>query len=198
MTTAWERLSKVIEWSGMSANFFAHHIGFNRAEVIYQIKFGKIGISLRFAQRVAEYFPQISVGWLISGEGSMFVSEDAKVPLYASIDSLNDANATPEMQLSVPNISSCYCAYRNADDAMAQEVKEGEVVFLAKTDINALDKGVLCVVEHPDFVLLRQVADADGESLRLAATSAQVEDVVLRKEDVKSAYRVVGRMIMYN
>lgn len=197
MTTAWERLSKVIEWSGMTANFFAHHIGLKRAEIIYQIKFGKMGISLKFAQRVAEYFPQISVGWLLSGEGQMFVSEKATVPLYKAIESLHDEKATPEMQLSVPHLSACDCAFRNTDDAMAGQVQVGEVVFLAKTDVNALGEGVLCVVEHPEFVLLRQVAYVDGESLRLAAASAEVEDVVLQKADVKSVYRVVGRMIMY-
>ena len=38
MQTDWNRLKKVIDWSRLSVNAFAKHIGLKRAENLYQIK----------------------------------------------------------------------------------------------------------------------------------------------------------------
>ena len=63
----------------MTANRFARHIGLSRAESIYQIKRGYYGISRNMADRVTTYFPAVSKGWLLSGEGSMLRCEPADI-----------------------------------------------------------------------------------------------------------------------
>ena len=64
---AWERLSEVIDYSGLSVNAFAKAIGLKRGENLYQIKKGNNGISPNLAKRINQVLPCFSVAWLISG-----------------------------------------------------------------------------------------------------------------------------------
>ena len=68
----WDRLACVIRWANMSVNYFGRHSGLARSETLYQIKAGHNGISQNLARRIVEKFPEISLGWLLSGEGVMF------------------------------------------------------------------------------------------------------------------------------
>ena len=67
---AWERLSEVIGYSGLSVNAFAKAIGLKRGENLYQIKKGNNGISPNLAKRINQVLPCFSVAWLIFGERS--------------------------------------------------------------------------------------------------------------------------------
>jgi hypothetical protein len=72
MDTPWKRLEAVIKHYGFrSTSSFAKHIGLSRAENLYRIKKGKNGISHGLAATINRYFPDISCGWLIIGEGHM-------------------------------------------------------------------------------------------------------------------------------
>lgn len=67
----WERLYAVILWAEMNPNSFAKQLGYPKAETLYRIKRGLNGISRNLADRIVLSFPNISKGWLLSGEGSM-------------------------------------------------------------------------------------------------------------------------------
>ena len=67
----WKRLECVLDMAGMTAHRFANHIGLKRAENLYRIKKGQNGISKTLADRIAACYPQISKGWLLTGEGCM-------------------------------------------------------------------------------------------------------------------------------
>lgn len=73
----WTRLHSVIMQSGMSINAFAKHIGLPRGENIYRIKRGLNGISRDVADKVVHRFPKISKGWLLTGEGSMYLDNQS-------------------------------------------------------------------------------------------------------------------------
>ena len=70
-TEDWPRLEEVIRYTGLSANKFAQFIGLPAAENLYRIKRGQNGISRALADRIIEYCPEISKGWLLTGEGNM-------------------------------------------------------------------------------------------------------------------------------
>ena len=80
----WERLESVIRWANMTINYFGRYIGLSRSENLYQIKAGKNGISQNLARRIADKFPEISVGWLLTGEGEMLVSavSSGQIPFF--------------------------------------------------------------------------------------------------------------------
>ena len=75
-TEDWPRLEAVINYLEMrSVNQFAMHIGLPVAENLYRIKRGQNGISRALADRIVEHYPQISKGWLLSGDGNMLREE---------------------------------------------------------------------------------------------------------------------------
>lgn len=61
------RLDKVIQSSGYSINAFAHHIGMHRAEILYQIRNGKSGLSENIARKICDKYPAYSLSWLLFG-----------------------------------------------------------------------------------------------------------------------------------
>ena len=45
----WQRIEKIVRWTGLSVNSFALSIGLNRSENLYRIKRGDNGISKELA-----------------------------------------------------------------------------------------------------------------------------------------------------
>ncbi|MBR5000227.1 MAG: hypothetical protein IKY11_04780, partial [Rikenellaceae bacterium] len=87
-TESWDRLEKVINWSGLSIHSFAMHIGLKRSENLYRIKRGSNGISRSLATSITNIFPEINIDWLLSRSDEMFVQRQhkeitaSKVPFY--------------------------------------------------------------------------------------------------------------------
>ena len=139
----WERLESVIRWARMTINGFGLHIGLPRAENLYQIKAGKNGISRALGVRIVEHFPEISLGWLLSGEGDMFGRcEDVHaVPFYdGDLTSCLVARREKQADASfvIPTLIKCDMAIRSSDDAMADEIMVGSILFLKKIDPEAI------------------------------------------------------------
>lgn len=78
--TNWDRIEAVINYSGMTANAFARHIGLLRGENLYQIKRGNNGISFDVANRIVAKFPQVDKLWLLTGDGQMFTDDAPSGP----------------------------------------------------------------------------------------------------------------------
>ena len=201
----WERLESVIRWTQMTIKGFGVHIGLPRAENLYQIKAGKNGISRALATRIVEHFPEVSLGWLLSGEGDMFGRRDRAdvVPFYDGDLALCRSGARerePDGVFSLPSVVGCDMAVRSNDDAMADEVMVGSILFLKQIGIDAIISGSLCVIVCPNYVLLRRVRleTANEETvLRLEPANKNYDVMLLKPEQVEAIYRVVGSFRMY-
>ena len=98
----WQRIEKIVRWTGLSVNSFALSIGLNRSENLYRIKRGDNGISKELAELIAARYPEISRAWIITGEGGMFIGNTEErnlIPAY-DIDALTLAGMEryPESQ----------------------------------------------------------------------------------------------------
>ena len=199
----WERLESVIRWAHMTINGFGLHIGLPRAENLYQIKAGKNGISRALGVRIVEHFPEISLGWLLSGEGDMFGRrEDVhSVPFYDG-DLTSCLVARREQQadasFAIPSLIKCDMAIRSSDDAMADEIMVGSILFLKKIDPEAIISGGLYVIVTPNYVILRRVRlQQDSSLLRLEPSNKEYDVIMLDKKQVEEIYRVAGNMRLY-
>ena len=83
----WVRLQAVIEWKGMSINYFAHYIGLSNSFLIHAIQQGSTcaGNNLQFtptladlADRIVRACPEINKEWLVTGEGTMFCEDSGR------------------------------------------------------------------------------------------------------------------------
>ena len=141
----WQRLASVVRWSNMTINRFAIHIGLSRSENLYQIKNGNNGISQNLARRIEAAFPEISIGWLLTGEGTMLREDGigAAITCYNSLESLlslgRGEQLSPDCLISLPMADGGDVAVCLPADAKTESL-EGELLpamtyFLKKTTL---------------------------------------------------------------
>ena len=125
----------------MTTNYFGRYIGLARSENLYQIKAGKNGISQNLARRIVEKFPELSVGWLLTGEGDMFSkgSTNGRIPFFdcdvVGRGLLRLDEIKPDYRMNIPTIEDCDYAFRSYDVAMSNEIAVGSILFLKKTAV---------------------------------------------------------------
>ena len=198
----WQRLSAVIEWADMTANYFARHIGLPRGENIYQIKRGNNGISRRLAERIVTHFPQISKMWLLTGEGEMFVEPQSvacTIPFYNFeieewIHRLDEL--TPTTEMAVPQLSDCDLAMVYHGKPMEKVFPAGSTLFLKKKTVEAIIPGREYVVITKKIVTLRNVRLAKkADELRLSpADHLNYDDMVVPIDQILAVYEVCGQL----
>lgn len=200
---SWERLESVIRWSNMTINAFGHHIGLVRSENLYQIKAGKNGISQNLARRIVDKFPEVSIGWLLSGEGEMFANAGrGHIPYYeadlASCGVLRGEEVEVSSYITMPFTQKCQCALRSYDEAMSGEVMVGSIVFLQQKDFNAIIPSQLYVIVTRNFVILRRVrvqsVDGGCRVLILEPSTVGFDPIEVAETEVDRIYKVVGNL----
>lgn len=196
-------MESVIRWANMTINYFGRHIGLSRSENLYQIKAGKNGISQNLARRITSKFPEISLGWLLTGEGEMLVSTmpTEQIPFF-DVDVqgrsvLRLSEMTPECRMSIPLIEDCDCALRCYDTAMSGEIMPGTIVFLKKTAVESIIPGGTYVIGSQNYILLRKVrlsVENGNTVLTLEAANGSFDSVKIAVSEVECIYRVVGQL----
>ena len=203
--TSWQRLESVISWTNMSINHFGLHIGLVRSEALYQIRNGQHGISKALAQRIVDQFPQVSMGWLLTGDGEMLLPTTPvkPTPFYEGDISKGIARLTeglPTCKLHIPMMEESDLAYRSTDEAMSPEVMAGSIVFLKRSGVEAIIPGGLYVIVCANYVILRRVRideQEQGRLLRLEAANPTYDTITIGENQVVDIYRVVGNLKMY-
>ncbi len=203
----WVRLESVIRWANMTTNYFGRYIGLARSENLYQIKAGKNGISQNLARRIVEKFPELSVGWLLTGEGDMFSkgTTNGRIPFFdcdvVGRGLLRLDEIKPDYRMNIPTIEDCDYAFRSYDVAMSNEIAVGSILFLKKTAVEAIIPGGMYVVICPKYIILRKVrliTSADGSlTLVLEPANAGFDSITVKLDDVKEIYRVVANLQLY-
>lgn len=191
----------------MTTNYFGRYIGLARSENLYQIKAGKNGISQNLAHRIVEKFPELSVGWLLTGEGDMFSkgSTNGRIPFFdcdvVGRGLLRLDEIKPDYRMNIPTIEDCDYAFRSYDVAMSNEIAVGSILFLKKTAVEAIIPGGMYVVICPKYIILRKVrliTSADGSlTLVLEPANAGFDSITVKLDDVKEIYRVVANLQLY-
>ena len=202
---SWLRLEEVINRANMTVNSFGRHIGLTRSESLYQIKAGRFGISHNLAQRIVDKFPDISLGWLLSGEGEMLCSKSPMqtIPYYdndvTSCIHLDSELLKPTGMLSLPMIESCDCAFRSFDNALGEQIMPGSIVFLKKIDPKAIIPGRFYVIITSNFVILRklQLPETSNSEYILDGAENECNKICIKQQDVLTLYRVVANLKMY-
>ena len=200
----WSRLEQVVNWTGLSINQFARQIGLLRPDNIYHIKSGKIGVSQNLVRRIVAAYPEVSPGWLLTGEGSMLGADmGGNIPYFECdvtrlMNVIGGEGATPQM-LKISFMEGGDCAWRSYDGAMAPEVMPGMILFLKKIDFTAIIPGGIHVVVTTNFVLLRRIrieGDAPSRRFVLEAKAEGYDDVSVEEADVEAVYKLMGTMKM--
>lgn len=199
----WQRIEKIVRWAGLSVNSFALHIGLSRGENLYQIKKGNHGISKELAETISSKYPEISRGWLLTGEGDMFVAESGSrtaIPCYES-DAIwlagLDKLPQPAYVISLPRLGSASFAAPLQGKAMEPDIPGGAMLVLNETGLNNIVPGYPYLVVTDAVTVLRTVRkEPSDDKLRLTAVNPAYDDMVIDVCEVKRIWAVKAHLVV--
>ena len=204
----WDRLSQVVEESGLTLHSFAMAIGLLRSETLYQIRRGQIGISNKVADSIIAAYPQYNKAWLLTGFGNKYAdpsSAKGHIPFYNCNLSqvINIDHIEPESYIFLPMASSADLAIIYHGEDMMPSIPSGTVLLLSKCDPRAVVYGNEYVVVTEKFVTLRRVRNQQSDTLeprfRLEADNPErFDSVTVCVADVLAVYAVKARIILKN
>lgn len=204
MTQQWERLSQIINWTGLSINAFAREIGLHRAEGLYQIRKGKYKISNDIIERIVGRYENINKEWIIYGQGEMlFDKEKRSASVFPFFDKdickfqpFDDALSVTNY-VTLPLYQGCDFAMPCMSDAMQPEIPGGSVLLFKSVTPESIVLGNTYFVVTNNFRLLRQLRISDkAENLDLVATnSAKYDKMTIARSEIINLYLVRGVII---
>jgi hypothetical protein len=199
----WQRIERVVRWTGLTVNSFAHAVGLARGENLYQIKRGNNGISRELASMIATKYPQISRAWLLTGEGDMFALEGVrrhKIPFFdADIEKYvaSPDRFTPGSYIQLPKVDDGdFAAFYNGR-AMGDAIPAGAMVVVRGVALENLIPGGDYLVVGKGFTMLRRVRREVGfETLRLLPVDTEnFDEIRIDTAAVRELYLVKAVVI---
>ena len=202
----WQRLDKIIRWTGMSVNAFALNIGLRRSENLYQIKRGNNGISKELAETIVMRYPNISKGWILAGEGEMFCNNTTKNVAEKSISFFNRdisfvATHIKELeaddQIWFKRFEECSFAGLYLGDSMTPEIPPGAIVIVKEDEVDNIIPGGIYVIISDIFNGIRYVrSGSEPGKLRLVpANKASFDEIEMGVDKIKQILSVQGIIV---
>ncbi len=205
MLDNWQRIEKIVNWTGLSVNAFARCIGLKRAENLYQIKKGNYGISKELAEMITAKYTTVNKSWLLTGAGTMFIDENQKpvanIPYY-KIDAVrmmtSQETFSPSSFLCLPNLEGCEFAAITLANAMDPEIPVGAILFFRKAEVNAILPGNIYLIVSTSFGGIRYIRRQPGSHhLKLVPKNTRdYDEVEIEAKEIQRLYEVKGFMIL--
>uniref|UniRef100_S0DF72 Peptidase S24/S26A/S26B/S26C domain-containing protein n=1 Tax=termite gut metagenome TaxID=433724 RepID=S0DF72_9ZZZZ len=194
----WQRIERVVKWTGLSVNSFALSIGLSRGENLYQIKRGNNGISRELAGMIAAKYPQISRAWLLAGEGDMFTDETARrtsVPFYdVDIEKYvaEPGKFSSRSYVSIPTIEDADFGAVYHGRAMGESVPAGSMLLVRRIPPESLVPGGDYLIITKDVTILRRVRRESGSDVLrlLPVDTTNFDEIRIDTADVRELYIV--------
>lgn len=200
--SCWQRLEKVIKWSGLSIHAFANTIGLKSAENIYRIKNKKNGISRKMISTITKRFPMIDEKWILTGNGFMLV--DTTVLLESSpniiffddgYQSLIPPQKRESINFSLPFFKEDCVSFKIKGNDLSPKINEDDIILASKIDIDKFIFGDIYVITTDKKIFIKRVHEhkKDTEKLSLHCEFPQKNRPVnIHKKKITVAYKVCG------
>lgn len=208
--TVKQRLQSFIESQKISINRFEKETGLSTGYV------NNIRVSIQpdKIKKIAQRFPNLNTGWLLTGEGEMLkgstptkaVSEK-KIPFYdvdvtASItESFHDMPDIPQYYIDFPPLSDCTAAFPVYGESMEPDFCAGEVVLVKEIrNVDSMLWGEpYLVITNANCDNLRTIKNVylsdDRTKFILRATNPRFKgDTIVPLEDVLKIFLVKGKV----
>lgn len=193
----WDRLLSTIEWLNMTPNSFAMQIGMARAESLYHIQNGDFGISKDLADRIVQYFPEISRTWLLTGAGNMLDNKHRTtqgIPSYdGDVEAIlpTIAEHQPAGYLHAPYANVCDIAVHSTSKAMLGPLGGVATLYIKLVDTAKLRVGGEYIVQLHDRVVWRKISSIKEYDITLTAhDNINFEDITIDVTEIVQTWEV--------
>ncbi len=206
----WLRIQAVIShFNFQNVSAFARHIGLGRSENLYQIRRGNNGISRELADMICAVLPEISKGWLLTGEGRMMLGVPEQNAILDNLLKIPFYIVVPEDPAGQAPDTVLYCSREmggNAEiatyyrgNALLPTYKSGSIMFLKKWEPG--DEpiyGDVYYVRTANFSKFRVVRRGkNAGTVRLASYSPEkYDDMQIARDEIVGLYHVCGASII--
>lgn len=152
--------------------------------------------------KIKNAFPRVSLDWLITGEGSMTLSESGcdeqtrpRIPMTVAAGTLNgfgDAVLSHQCeQIPVVKMLPDYdYTMIVKGDSMEPKFEGGDEIAIKRVS-SIIEWGKAYVLDTRDGAILKRLYDA-GDKYRCVSYNSEYSDIEVPKDDVFGVYRVVG------
>ncbi len=190
--TPQERIERVVCWAGLSTNAFAAQIGLSSPQSLYQIKSGKHGISRAVAECIYNRYPEVDLGWLMTGEGEMLRPLDKPIPYYDTdcVEVVLGRATTPSGRVMMPRCGDCdFVAPYNSRD-MEPLIMQGSLLFCKRCEVEDVCVDDMVVIGSARGAMVRKVAEVGDVELLLKATTKEPLPTRFDTTLAKAIYKV--------
>lgn len=149
--------------------------------------------------QITAKYPSISKGWLLTGEGEMFIDTPPAtgIPFYGidAVDIVQIPQAgrpQPNFQISIPPLQDCHLAALVTGVAMQPDIPAGAMVVLQQVDVKRVIPGEAYVIISEDFKGLRIIRRTENptELLLIARNSELYDPINIEQQHITHIYRV--------
>lgn len=192
----WQRIEKIVRWTGLTVNAFAMNIGLNRAENLYQIKRGNHGISKELASQIASKYPELNRMWILTGEGEMMLGggERSAIPFYET-DALGLVRQSelpqPSGMMVLPHIGCNALAALMYGRSMEPAIPAGSIIVMEEVSAERIVPGHTYLVVSDRIAVVRNLRmEPDGQFCRLVAANPDFDDMVLELSEIRNIFAI--------
>lgn len=209
--TIGKRLKQLLNKLEMTQTALSKAIGISNVVINRYIK-DKTIPDYNFLSKMAETY-KVNINWLISGAGTIFVSENVKrignrdyykLPVVAAVSCGTPQEietAEPEDYIlmdsdSLPGDFSHYFAFYASGDSMEPYISSGDVVIVKKNESwDKADDRVCVVMINGEVTLKKVTIFSEGKEILLSPYNKEYSPILINSDTTENAY-LIGTAIM--
>lgn len=199
-----ERLKKFVKYKNLTNQKFELEAGLSNGYIANMRK----GVGDRALEQISNKFPDLNIGWLLTGEGEMLKSEPQAAPSGSAIPFYNDMvvtagqaeplvlNGQPGGWVDLPGVKA-KALFPVVGCSMQPEINPGDIIGVVDiSNWEYIDPDKVYLVITSDDRMIKHLATDETDDEILWCVSPNYPKFKIRKEDIKYLYRVsfVGKM----
>ena len=208
-TTDNEVIEEILKYTGYNRLQLSKELNLNSAQIFYDIKSGKCGISKELAKRIKDKFLNLNMSWILTGEGDMIINntnydisnKNVKgVKLYdisataGFFDTYNNSAKIID-EISLPNMPSADGAIFARGESMSPVINDGDIIGFRMLQKNSpICWGEIYIISYTIngdyFTCIKRLHKVD-DKVRLVSINEDYSPIDIPKESITHIALVV-------
>ena len=208
-----ERINKLVEYSQMSIPQFAKLVGFKNPQAVRElIKGNTKSLSDAAIFKLSSAFPDLSMDWLLTGEGPMMLERNAPAPVINYTEGVPYYNEdfmlgfeeigapdseNPDFLIRMPGYERATLWCNASGHSMEPEINNGDIIALQRVeDFSFLPFGdVYGFITANGMRTIKRLGRSERDGFyRLIPTNKEYDEQEIPINIITHVYRVMGTM----
>ena len=204
-----EVIEEILNYTGYNRLQLSKELNLNSAQIFYDIKSGKCGISKELAKRIKDKFLNLNISWILTGKGDMMINNTRNdvsnktvkgIKLYgisASAGFFETYNSSDNVidEIYLPNMPAADGAIFARGESMSPVINDGDIVAFRMLQKNSpICWGEIYIISYTIngdyFTCIKRLNKVD-DKVRLVSINEDYSPVDIPKEAITHIALVV-------